>query len=96
MSKVEVVYSGLIRTAAACTTDIYEVAPDATVHDLFKEIIRRHGDAVRRYLFSDDCLKLAPGAAVFKDGYSIRNLNTTLSDQQKIKVVVLSPMMIGG
>ncbi len=96
MSSIEVVYSGLIGTAAACESEAYRLAARATIRDLFREIIRRHGDEVRRYLLSDDYLKLASGAAVFMGGHLIRDLDTYLNDDQKIKVIVLSPMMIGG
>jgi hypothetical protein len=96
MHSIEVVYSGLIQTATARQTEIYKFVGETTVRDLFKEIIRRHGNNIQRYLLSDDCLKLAPGAAVFKNGHLVRDLNTALAENQRIKVLVLSPMMIGG
>jgi hypothetical protein len=96
MPVIEIIYSGLIRTTVSCHSETYELAARATLRDLLTEVIRRHGDDARRYLFSDDNSKLAPGAAVRMGLFAARDLNAYLGDEERVQVVVMSPMLVGG
>ena len=96
MPVIEVIYSGLIRTTVPCYSETYELAAKATLRDLLTEVIRRHGDYARRYLFSDDFSKLAPGAAVRMGLFAARDLNAYIGADERVQVVVMSPMMVGG
>ncbi len=97
MPHVEIIYCGLIRTTTARHSENYELAENATLRDLLLEIVRRHGDVVERYLFSEDHSQLASGATVLRDGGIVqRSLDAIVCGGEKIRVLVMSPMMIGG
>jgi hypothetical protein len=96
MPSIEVIYGGLIRATAACHSETYELPADATVGTLLAEIVRRHGADAQPYLLSDDSSELAPGCAVLMSGSAARDLSVRLDVKQKVKVLVMSPMLVGG
>ena len=95
MPAVEIIYSGLIRAAVQCQSETYEVNANSTLRDLLTEVARRHGPEARRYLL-DDASDLASGASILMDGFAARSLNARIGERERVQVVVLSPMMIGG
>jgi len=95
MRSVEVVYSGLIRSAVRSGSESYDLDDQATLRELLNEIVRRHGPQARRHL-CDDAGGLASGASILVDGFAARDLDARFGDGGQVQVVVLSPMMIGG
>jgi len=96
MPKVEVTYSGLIMQEIGRRRELRELPHGATLGDLLQTLEREHGEPVRDLLF-DERRSLLSQALVAVNGTSVRDLAMPVGrDNAVVRILVMSPMMIGG
>lgn len=95
MPEIEITYAGLIRAVISCRGERLLLPEGATLAQLLGEIVRRHGQAVRDHLF-DGAGSLLPSAAIVMEGTAVRTLDVPIPGRVVVRIVVLSPVMVGG
>lgn len=96
MQTVELSYLGLIARATGQRQERRELPPGATLGDLLRDLEREYGEQVGELLFGDG-RGLLCSALVAIDGKAVRDLETPLRQEgSAVRILVMSPMMIGG
>ncbi|MBI4587482.1 MAG: MoaD/ThiS family protein [Candidatus Rokubacteria bacterium] len=95
MPDIEITYAGLIRTAVGCRRERLQMPDGATLAHLVGEVVRRHGSAARDHLV-DGAGSLLPHAAIVIDGTGVRELDALIPSGVVVRILVLSPVMVGG
>ncbi|MCL4182397.1 MAG: MoaD/ThiS family protein [Burkholderiaceae bacterium] len=96
MQTVELSYLGLIARATGRRQERRELPPGATLGALLRDLERQYGEQVGELLFDDDRALLC-NALVAVGGKAVRDLETPLpQDGSAVRILVMSPMMIGG
>jgi len=94
--KVEITYAGLIRTALRRNGERLDTPRGTTLGQLLDQIVLRHGPGTRRFLL-DETDGLLPHAIVIVDGVAVRDRAARIGrTDSQVRILVLSPMMIGG
>lgn len=96
MQQVEVTYSGLIKQEIGRRRELRELPYGATLGDLLRALEREYGKPVRDLLF-DERRSLLSQVLVAVNGASVRDLAMPVGgDNAVVRILVMSPMMIGG
>lgn len=96
MPQVDVTYSGLILQAVGQRSERRDLPDGATLGDLLRDLERKHGEPVRKLLF-DERRGLLSHALVAVNGTAMRDLAAPIGrDGALVRILVMSPMMIGG
>ncbi len=98
MSKVKVVYYGLILSVTGNQNEEVHLSDEATVKELLHSLVERHGNAFRDSLLTSDW-QLQPLVTIELHGCDISDmdgLNTKLEDNAELTITLIAPMISGG
>jgi len=97
MSKVRVVWYGLIRNYVDKPEDEFQISGSTTVAELLRSVVDRHDDMFRANIFTSS-QKLQPTVIIQLNGRyidKINGLNTKLEHNSELTITVI-PLVTGG
>ncbi len=98
MSKVKVIYYGLIKNVVDRQEDETYLSGEATVRELLDSLIQKYGDGFRSAVLTPDW-QLLPISVIQLNGRDISEidgLNTKLEDNSELSITVLAYAASGG
>ncbi len=98
MSKVKVIYYGLIKNKVDSQDDEIHISGEATVRELLRLLVERHGNEFRDKLLTSDW-QLQPLVMIHLNGRDVNDidgLNTKLTDNSELSIMLLAYVQTGG
>ena len=96
--EVQVLYTGLLRSALGIREETVRVPVGATIADVFAVLEQRHGDVVRDQVLSAEGT-LLPHVIVLLDGVNVERmggLEARVNGKSSVHVLVTMTAMAGG
>ena len=96
--RIQVQYYGLMKRAAGCSNETFELPEDGVLADLVKALVSRHGPPMEPLLLTGGG-ELRAEAAVLVNGrnaVTLQGLATPLQGEDQAAIVLLAPALTGG